>query len=586
MTKVRLTFAVVMPFALCLIQTVSCFGQGTAFTYQGRLNDGGNPANGTNYGMIFSLYDALTNGKGLGTQQVASVSVSNGLFTVPLNFGSAFGGDPRWLEIAVQKDGGAFTTLSPRQPLLPSPYAMFAGAASNVSGTVSGTQIAGAIPLANLPPGLITNGATGVNISGTFTGNGAGITNVNLLNLDSSGLFSVATNQANFATAATIPVGSFPTSVTTADINNDGRTDIIVANYSDLTVSVITNAGNGKFAVSSTPLAALFYVTTADVNNDGKMDLVGASSGTKVGILTNNGSGGFPTVAQVTVGQTPRCVVPIDVNLDGKIDLVSANYDMNALVVLTNNGTGLFTITTTNVTPSPAFLAKADLKNDGKVELICANFTNNTVSILTNNGNNGFGVSATYPVPGPISVVAVDLNGDSKIDLATANLNGTVSVLTNNGSGAFAVASSPPVSGQPYSIAAADVTGDGRPDLICVDYNANFLNVLVNNGNGSFTLAASPPTGYQPYAVTSADLNGDGRPDLVVANAGSATATVLTNSISSSIVFNSPVSGSAANLYGLNPNAILNGVSTNITVTTPSGNRTFIFVNGVLRAVQ
>jgi hypothetical protein len=72
----------------------------------------------------------------------------------------------------------------------------------------------------------------------------------------------------------------------------------------------------------------------------------------------------------------------------------------------------------------------------------------------------------------------------------------------------------------------------------------------------------------------------------VSANAGSATVTILTNTISSSIVFNSPISGSAANLYGVNPNAIVSGLTTNIVVTTPSGSRTFIYVNGVLRTVQ
>ena len=134
-------------------------------------------------------------------------------------------------------------------------------------------------------------------------------------------------------------------------------------------------------------------------------------------------------------------------------------------------------------------------------------------------------------------------------------------------------------------VTAADVTGDGRPDLICVDYNANFLNVLVNSGNANFA-GSVPPTGYQPYSVTSADLNADGRFDLVSANGGGATVTILTNTISSSIVFNSPIKGSAANLYGVNPNAILNGLTTNIAVTTPSGSRTFIFVNGILRAIQ
>src|ERR1039457_3361798 len=96
--------------------------QGTAFTYNGRLNDNGNPANGTNYGMVFYLYDAPTNGNLKGNLGIVSVTVSNGLFTVPLSFGSVFDGNPRWLEITVQKNGGAFTTLTPRQQITPTPY--------------------------------------------------------------------------------------------------------------------------------------------------------------------------------------------------------------------------------------------------------------------------------------------------------------------------------------------------------------------------------------------------------------------------------------------------------------------------------
>jgi hypothetical protein len=152
------------------VQDVPCSGQGTLFTYQGRLSDAGSPANGTNYGMVFYLYDAVTNGNLLGNQGIVSVTVSNGIFTVPLNFGSAFGGDPRWLEIAVQKNGSGFTALAPRQPIFPTPYAIFATSASNVSGTVSGSQISGTIPFTGLPPlsnALIVTRAGGIRFTNT-----------------------------------------------------------------------------------------------------------------------------------------------------------------------------------------------------------------------------------------------------------------------------------------------------------------------------------------------------------------------------------------------------------------------------------
>src|SRR5262245_58161739 len=99
--------------------------QGTAFTYQGRLDDGGSPANG-HYDLTFALYDAAT----LGAQQGSTFTniatgVSNGLFTVTLDFGNQFPGPDRWLEIGVRTNGsGAFSTLSPRQQLTATPYAV------------------------------------------------------------------------------------------------------------------------------------------------------------------------------------------------------------------------------------------------------------------------------------------------------------------------------------------------------------------------------------------------------------------------------------------------------------------------------
>src|SRR6266446_915344 len=112
---------------------LSTFAQGTTFTYQGRLNDGGNPATGI-YDLRFTLYDAASNGNvptGGGPLTNAPTGVTNGLFTVTLDFGgSPFDGSPRWLEIGVRTNGSAnpYATLTPRQALTASPYAITAGA--------------------------------------------------------------------------------------------------------------------------------------------------------------------------------------------------------------------------------------------------------------------------------------------------------------------------------------------------------------------------------------------------------------------------------------------------------------------------
>src|SRR6266536_5380418 len=116
-----------------------------AFTYQGKLNDGGNPANG-NYDLQFKLYDALTGGTQIGVRTRPDVPVTGGVFTVQLDFAvGAFGGPDRFLEIGVRPAGSpnAFTTLSPRQPITSSPYAFHSLSADFADAATNANQLAG-----------------------------------------------------------------------------------------------------------------------------------------------------------------------------------------------------------------------------------------------------------------------------------------------------------------------------------------------------------------------------------------------------------------------------------------------------------
>ena len=105
---------------------VVALAQTTGFTYQGRLTDGGTQANG-NYDLQFALWDSPSGGAQVGsTQTLNTVAVSNGVFTVSLDFGAnAFPGASRFLEISARPTGsGSFTLLSPRQPITSTPYAV------------------------------------------------------------------------------------------------------------------------------------------------------------------------------------------------------------------------------------------------------------------------------------------------------------------------------------------------------------------------------------------------------------------------------------------------------------------------------
>ena len=154
-------------------------GQGTAFTYQGRLNDGGNPAHGT-YDFRFKLFvDPDGNTQAGSTILTNGLPLTDGLFTVALDFGDVFNGSNYWLEVDVRTNGGSgYANLNPLQPLLPTPYAIFANTASNLSGTISSLNLSGTYG------GPVTFNNAGDYFDGTFSGNGANITNVNAATLN------------------------------------------------------------------------------------------------------------------------------------------------------------------------------------------------------------------------------------------------------------------------------------------------------------------------------------------------------------------------------------------------------------------
>lgn len=167
---------------LASVAAETVLAQETAFTFQGRLNDGGSPATGA-YDFTFSLYPTNQSGS-LAAVPVTNlaVAVSSGLFTTTLDFGSIFRGPNYWLEIAVRTNGAAtFTNLTPRQPLLPVPYAIFANSASNLLGTLASTQLSGTLPASAFAgyTNTVTLTNSGNLFGGTFSGNGTNLVNLN-----------------------------------------------------------------------------------------------------------------------------------------------------------------------------------------------------------------------------------------------------------------------------------------------------------------------------------------------------------------------------------------------------------------------
>jgi len=156
--------------------------QSTAFTYQGRLNNGATPAQGA-YDLRLEIFDDATVGDRRGVVTNNAVAVNNGLFTTVVDFGfGVFSGGPRWVSVSVRTNGsaGEFIPLSPRQAILPSPYAMHAANATQA------ITLSGAVPASGLE-GVYSNAVSFSNPANAFFGEGGGLNNVNATQLGGRG---------------------------------------------------------------------------------------------------------------------------------------------------------------------------------------------------------------------------------------------------------------------------------------------------------------------------------------------------------------------------------------------------------------
>jgi len=358
-------------------------------------------------------------------------------------------------------------------------------------------------------------------------------------------------------------------SVAVGDLNLDGIPDLVVANQSPGTVSVLLGNGDGTFRAAVTYDSGAGAggisesVAIADLNGDGKPDLVvgsDTSSGNAVGVLLGNGDGTFqPAVTYPGLGFW--FVAVADVNGDGKPDLIADSQFSNDVAVALGNGDGTFQspVSYGAGATAPFGVAIADVNGDGHMDLLVANWwvgwpnTEGSVGVLLGNGDGTFQPAVIYDSGGTVahSVAVADLNGDGKPDLVVANSgSGTVGVLLGNGDGTFQSATTyGSGGGSPSTVAVADVDGDGKLDLLVANDNTGAdgtVGVLLGNGDGTFQPVVTYDSGgwgaCNPQSLAVADLNGDGKVDLAIANcansavgvllhAGSPTTTTLVSSL-------------------------------------------------------
>ena len=375
-----------------------------------------------------------------------------------------------------------------------------------------------------------------------------------------------------FGTQQAFNAGPAPSAIHIADMNLDGKPDLVVANDSSAgTVGVLLGNGDGTFqpqqtfATGSMPDA----VAVGDFNSDGKPDIVVANSANgNVSVLLGN-AGGFQAQLSFTVGAGPSGVVVLDANQDGKLDLAVANRGSNTVSVLLGNGNGTFQAQKVFATGAGASsIATGDVNRDGKADLLVSNAGGNSVSVLLGTGSGTFLPQQTFATgANPASLAVADINSDGRPDLVTANsLDNSVSALLGNGDGTFAGQQTFAVGTGPDSVTVADINRDGKLDIVTACAGSNAVCVLVGNGDGTFQPQMTFAAGASPLSVALADLNSDGRVDVAVANVGSETTGILlahtqptvlsinrvssagpiisgVNAVSFSVSFNGPVVG-------------------------------------------
>jgi len=351
------------------------------------------------------------------------------------------------------------------------------------------------------------------------------------------------------------PAATNPAAVAVGNFNSGTVPDMVVANWSDSSVSVLIGNGDGTFQapINSATGTNPGSIAVGDFNGDGKMDVATANGG-DVSVLIGNGNGTFQAPVNISVGDSPSSVATGDFNGDGKIDLgVTSNtwnpgwwgyygyypgwYDGRASVLI-GNGAGSF------APPSATYLgtgfhsgaAAEDFNGDGRDDFATGNLDYGSVAVaIASTTGTLQGASYYNGGWGDGSVAAADISGDGKADIVTANRWGdNVSVLLGDGLGGFAATQYYAAGVNPVAVALGDFNaagGDGKVDIAVSTGSGNGVTVLLGLGNGVFSPGLPSESDAYLSGVAVGDFNGDGWQDAAASNDSGNSASVFTNDI-------------------------------------------------------
>ena len=355
--------------------------------------------------------------------------------------------------------------------------------------------------------------------------------------------------------------------IAVGDFNNDRRLDIVTANYDADTVSFLRGYGDGSFDLqsilstgnTSSPTA----VVASDLNNDGRLDILVANFGTNnIEIFFGHGNGEFSSQTTYFMGldSKPICIVAADFNNDTHLDIAVANIAANDVRILLSDADGNFSSQHTYFTGNgsrPISIAVADFNNDGRIDITVANVQTSTVGVLLGHGNGTFQNQKTFSTGAysfPTSLAVGDLDKDGNMDIVVANRETGeehILVLLGDGHGNFSnhgkyITETGSVL---CYVAIGHFNNDSQLDMAAANYGTQEIGIFLGYGDGTFSNQRNYPTtnNSRPISITKGDFNNDNLTDLVVANYGTQIVGIFLANMETNFVDNNTYStGSAA----------------------------------------